>query len=39
LELDNFKPQVAPGVKPAVFADDVTALTVRNSPAMATPAK
>ena len=32
LEIDNFKSQVAPGVKPAVFADNVTGLTIRNSP-------
>jgi len=34
LEIDNFKPQVAPGVKAAVFAEDVKDLTVRNSPAV-----
>ena len=34
LELDNFKPQVAPGVKSAVFAEDVKNVTVRNSPAL-----
>ena len=34
LEIDNFKPQVAPGVKAAVFSDDVKDLTVRNSPAV-----
>lgn len=34
LELDNFKPQVAPGVKAALFADDVKDVTVRNSPAV-----
>ncbi len=32
LEIDNFKPQLAPGVKAAVFANDVTAITIRNSP-------
>ncbi len=32
LEIDNFKPQVADGVKAAVFADDVKNITVRNSP-------
>ena len=37
LEIDNFKPQVAPGVKAAVFADDVKNLTVRNSPAVEKP--
>jgi len=35
LEIDNFKPQVADGVKAAVFADDVKGLAVRNSPALA----
>ncbi|HEV2694495.1 MAG TPA: glycosyl hydrolase family 28-related protein [Verrucomicrobiae bacterium] len=34
LEIDNFKPQVAEGVKPAIFADNVTNLTIRNSPAV-----
>ena len=34
LEIDHFKPQTAPGVKPAVFADDVKDVTVRNSPAL-----
>jgi len=34
LEIDNFKPRVAPGVKAAVFADDVSSLTIRNSPAV-----
>jgi polygalacturonase len=33
LEIDNFKPQVAPGVPPAVFADNVS-FTIRNSPAL-----
>lgn len=32
LEIDNFKPQVAPGVKAALFSDDVKDVTVRNSP-------
>jgi polygalacturonase len=32
LEIDNFKPQLAPGVKAAVFADDVKDVTIRNSP-------
>jgi polygalacturonase len=32
LDIDNFKPQVAEGVKAAVFADDVKDVTVRNSP-------
>jgi polygalacturonase len=34
LEIDNLKPQVADGVKSAVFADDVKNLTVRNSPSV-----
>jgi polygalacturonase len=34
LEIDNFKPQVAEGVKAAVFAGDVSGLTIRNSPAL-----
>jgi len=34
LEIDDFKPQVAPGVKAAVFADNVGGLTIRNSPAL-----
>ena len=34
LEIDNLKPQVADGVKAAVFADNVTGLTIRNSPAL-----
>jgi polygalacturonase len=34
LEIDNFKPQVADGVSPAVFADNVSGLTIRNSPAL-----
>lgn len=34
LEIDNFKPQVAAGVKAAVFADDVSGLVIRNSPAL-----
>jgi hypothetical protein len=33
LELDNFKPQTAPGVQAAVFAGNVS-FTVRNSPAL-----
>ena len=33
LEIDNFKPQVSPGVRPAVFADDVR-VSIRNSPAL-----
>ena len=35
LEIDNFKGQSADGVKPAVFAANVTGLTLRNSPALA----
>ncbi len=34
LVIDNFKPQVAAGVTPAVFADDVKNLIIRNSPAL-----
>jgi polygalacturonase len=34
LEIDNFKPQVADGVPAAVFADNVSGLTIRNSPAL-----
>jgi len=34
LEIDNLKPQVAAGVKAAVFADDVKNLSVRNSPSV-----
>jgi polygalacturonase len=34
LEIDNFKPQLADGVKAAVFADDVSGVTIRNSPAV-----
>ena len=34
LEIDNFKPQLAPGVKAAGFGDDVKDFTVRNSPAL-----
>jgi polygalacturonase len=36
LEIDNFKPQVAPGVAPAIFAADVKDLIIRNSPGLAT---
>jgi len=34
LEIDNFKPQIAPGVRAAVFADNVGGITIRNSPAL-----
>jgi len=34
LEIDNFKPQVAEGVKAAVFADNVGGIIIRNSPAL-----
>jgi len=34
LEIDNFKPQIASGVKAAIFAGDVKDVTVRNSPAV-----
>jgi polygalacturonase len=32
LEIDSLKPQVAEGVKAAVFADNVSGLVIRNSP-------
>ncbi len=35
LEIDNFKPQLADGVKAAVFADNVSGITIRNSPKLA----
>ena len=35
LEIDNFKPQVASGVKAATFAADASGVTIRNSPALA----
>ena len=35
LEIDNLKPQLADGVKAAVFAEDVKNITIRNSPALA----
>ena len=34
LEIDHFKPEVAPGVKAAVFAEDVKGVVIRNSPAV-----
>ena len=34
LEIDNLKPQVAEGVRAAVFADNVGGITIRNSPAL-----
>ena len=34
LEIDNFKPQVADGAQAAVFAADVSGVTIRNSPAL-----
>ena len=34
LQINNFRPQVADGVKAAVFADDVKGLTILNSPAL-----
>jgi len=34
LEIDNFKPQVADGVKATVFADNVNGIIIRNSPAL-----
>jgi len=39
LEIDNFKAEVASGVKPAVFAADVSNLTIRNSPALSNESK
>jgi polygalacturonase len=35
LEIDNFKPQVAEGVKAGVFGDAVRGVVIRNSPAIA----
>jgi polygalacturonase len=34
LEIDNVKPQVAEGVRPAEYAADVRGLVIRNSPAL-----
>jgi len=34
LEIDNFEPQIMPGVKAAIFANDVSGVTIRNSPAL-----
>jgi len=34
LEIDNFKPQVAAGMSAAVFADNVSGIVIRNSPAL-----
>ena len=34
LEIDNFKAQVADGVKASVFTDDVSGLVIRNSPVL-----
>jgi polygalacturonase len=34
LEIDNFKPRVAQGVKAALFADSAGRVTIRNSPAL-----
>jgi polygalacturonase len=34
LEIDNFKPQIASGVKAAVFADNVSGIVIRDSPAL-----
>jgi hypothetical protein len=34
LEIDNFKPQVANGVRAAVIAQNVSGLVIRNSPAL-----
>ncbi len=33
LEIDNFKPQYAERVKPAVFGDNISGVTIHNSPA------
>jgi polygalacturonase len=35
LEIDNFKPQLAPGAHAADFADNVRHITIRNSPQLA----
>jgi hypothetical protein len=37
LEIDNFKSQVAPGVEAAVFADNVSDLSIRKSPGFNSP--
>ncbi len=34
LEIDNLKAQVSDGIQPAVFADDVKNITIRNSPGL-----
>ena len=34
LEIDNFKPQVTSGVRPMVFANNVTEVSIRNSSAL-----
>jgi polygalacturonase len=34
LEIDNFIPQLADGVKAAIFADDVRGIAIRNSPVL-----
>jgi hypothetical protein len=34
LEIDNLKPQVADGVRAAVFSSDVRGITIRNSSAL-----
>jgi hypothetical protein len=34
LEIDNFKPQLADGVKAAVFAGQSGGIVIRNSPAL-----
>jgi len=34
LDIDGFKPQLAPGVPAAIFAGDVKGSNVRNSPAL-----
>ena len=35
LEIDNLKPEIVAGVKAVVFADNVSGVTIRNSPALA----
>jgi polygalacturonase len=39
LEIDNLKSQVAEGVAPAVFADNVSGVSVRNSPTVTSPGR
>lgn len=37
VEIDNFKAEIAEGVKAAVFTPDVKKLAIRNSPVFETP--